>query len=70
MKYAVEIGSGAMIYKDVFWYSKIIKGRRDTGTNMVNKHDDLISLLLFFFQNKESRLKMVYFPYENVYISY
>jgi hypothetical protein len=55
MKYAIEMGSGAMIYihtefhKNWFSYSKAGTHRQD---------EDCISLLLFyFFQNKGSGLK-------------
>jgi hypothetical protein len=55
MKYAVEIGSGAMIYVPSFMKNgsgieKLIGW--DSQTH--RQHGDLISL--FFFQNKESRL--------------
>jgi hypothetical protein len=58
MKYAVEMGSGAMIYIPSFleigsgiqkWIEGVTQTHRQQG--------DLISLLLFF-QNKESKLKM------------
>jgi hypothetical protein len=57
MKHAVQIGSAAMIYKQSF--ITIIPGiqkliGRDSQTH--RQHDDLISLLLFFF-NEKSRLK-------------
>jgi hypothetical protein len=51
MKYAVEMGSGAMIYvhtrfyKDWFRHSEVDKG--DTQTH--RQHGDLMSLLLFYF---------------------
>jgi hypothetical protein len=55
MKYAVEMGSGAMIYTPSFikgWFSiPKLMGWGDTQKNY------LISLLLFIFQNKESMLK-------------
>jgi hypothetical protein len=58
MKYAIEMGSGAMIHIPTF--IKISSGiqkviGRDTKTH--RQHCDFISLLSFF-QNKESRLKM------------
>jgi hypothetical protein len=58
MKYAVEMGSGTMVYIPSFIKSrsgiqKLIRG--DTQTH--RQQGDLISLLLFL-QNKESRLKM------------
>jgi hypothetical protein len=58
MKYAVEMGSGAMIYipsfiKNGSGIQKLICG--DTQTH--REHGDLISLLLFF-RNKQSRLTM------------
>jgi hypothetical protein len=57
MKYAAEMGLGAMIYIPRFitigsGIQKMITG--DTFTH--RQHGDLLSLLLFF-QNKESRLK-------------
>jgi hypothetical protein len=57
MKYAVEMGSGAMIC-----IPSLIKIGSDIqkligGIHRHRQHGDLISLLLFF-QNKESRLKM------------
>jgi hypothetical protein len=56
VKYAVEIVSGAVIYIRSFIKSdsgiqKLIRG-------IHRQHGDLISLLLFFFQNKEKDLKM------------
>jgi hypothetical protein len=56
MKYAVEMGSGAMIYKTRFiktgsGIQQLIRG--DTQT--LKQHGDFISLLIFS-QNKESRL--------------
>jgi hypothetical protein len=60
MKYAVEMGSGAMIYIPSF--IKIgsgiqkLMGRGDSQTH--RQHGDCISLLSLF-QNKESRLKTV-----------
>jgi hypothetical protein len=57
MKYAVEIGSGAMIYIPSF--IKIDSGiQKFIGRiHRHSEHGDLISLHLFF-QNKESRLKI------------
>jgi hypothetical protein len=57
MEYAVEMGSGAMIYVPSFIMigsgtQKLVRG--DTQTH--RRHGGLISLLSFF-QNKESRLK-------------
>jgi hypothetical protein len=46
MKYAVEMGSGAMIY--IPSRSKV--GMEDTQTHI--QHGDRISLLLFFFEGK------------------
>jgi hypothetical protein len=59
MKYAVEMGSGAMIYIPSF--IKIGSGfqkltERDTQTQ--RQLGDLIGLL-FFLQNKESGLKII-----------
>jgi hypothetical protein len=56
MKYAVEMGSGAMIYASSFieigsGVQKLIRGYIDH-----RQHGDRISLFLLF-QNKESRLK-------------
>jgi hypothetical protein len=56
MKYAVEMGSGAMIYIPNFIkigsaIQKFIRGETQTH----RQHGDLISLLLFF-QNMKSRL--------------
>jgi hypothetical protein len=58
MKYAVEMGSGAMIYIPGFMkigsgIQKLIWG--DTQTH--RQQGDLISLILYF-QNKESMLKI------------
>jgi hypothetical protein len=59
MKYAAEMGAGAMIYILSFIkigpaIQKLIgRGIKQTDT----QHGDLISLILFFL-NKESRLKM------------
>jgi hypothetical protein len=58
MKYAVELGSGAMMYIPSF--IKIgsgirkLMGKGDSQTD--GEHGDRISLLSFFFQNKNSRL--------------
>jgi hypothetical protein len=53
MKYAVEMGSGAMIYIPSFIK---IGGRGFTDKQAHRQHGDRINLLLFL-QNKESRLK-------------
>jgi hypothetical protein len=55
MKYAVEMGSGAVIYIQSFikigsGIQKLIDG--------YTQHGDRISVLFFFFQNKESGLKL------------
>jgi hypothetical protein len=59
VKYAIEMGSGVMIYIPSF--IKIGSGIRKLmgggGTQIHIQHGDLIILLLFF-QNKESRLKI------------
>jgi hypothetical protein len=60
MNYAVEMGSGALIYAPSFInirsaIQKLIG--RDTHTDTHRQQGELISLLLFF-QNKESRLKI------------
>jgi hypothetical protein len=59
MKYAIEMGSGAMIYIPSFrkfgsCIQKLIGG--DTKTRRHRRYGDRISLILFF-QNKKSRLK-------------
>jgi hypothetical protein len=58
MKYAVEMGSGAMIYLPSYITvgSAIQKLIGATQTHRHKLHGDRISLLLFF-QNNESRLK-------------
>jgi hypothetical protein len=55
MKYAVEMGSGAMIYKSSFvnigsGISKLIRG--DTDSKVISE------AYFYFFQNKKSRLKV------------
>jgi hypothetical protein len=55
MKYAVEIGSGAVLYKPSF--IKIGQGIQKLIRGIHRQHGDLIRLLVFF-QNKESRLRM------------
>jgi hypothetical protein len=57
MKYTIEIGSGAMICIPSFietgsGIQKLIRGYRQAH----EQHGDLMRLLLFFFQTKESRL--------------
>jgi hypothetical protein len=54
MKYAVDMGSGAMIYIPSF--IKICSGIQKLIRELHRQHGDLISLLLFS-QNKESMLK-------------
>jgi hypothetical protein len=59
MKYTVAMDSGAMIHIQSFiktgsGIQKLI--RRDSQPH--RRQGDLISLLLFFFQNKESGLKI------------
>jgi hypothetical protein len=59
MKYAIDMGSGAMIYIPSFMkigpgVQKLLK--RDTQTH--RQHDDLISILVFLFQNNECNLKI------------
>jgi hypothetical protein len=59
MKYAVKMGSGAMIY--ILSFIKIVAGIQTLigGNSQAHRQQgDRISLLLFF-QNKESRLKKV-----------
>jgi hypothetical protein len=53
MKYAVEIGSFAMIPG----FMKTGSGVRKLARWIHRQHDDLISLL--FYQNKESMLKYI-----------
>jgi hypothetical protein len=48
MKYAVEMGSGAMIYTPSF--IKIGSGIRKLIRDTHTQHSDLISLRLFFFK--------------------
>jgi hypothetical protein len=57
LKYAVEMGSGAVIYIPSFIKICIAIQNLDGG---IHRHDDRISLLLFF-QNKESGLKMYFY---------
>jgi hypothetical protein len=68
MKYTVEMSSDAMICIPRFikigsGIHKLIVGytdaqiRRHTDTQIHRQHGERISLPLFFFQNKESRLK-------------
>jgi hypothetical protein len=59
MKYAVEMGSGVMIYIPSFiqigsGIHKFVKGYTQTH----RQNSDLVSLLLFFFRNKESMPKI------------
>jgi hypothetical protein len=55
MKYAVKMGSGAMIHIPSF--IKIGSGIQKLIGGIHRQQRDLISLLLFF-QNKESRVKI------------
>jgi hypothetical protein len=56
MKYAVEMGSDAMIYIPSF--INICSGiQKLIGNGRIHTHTDIS--LLSFFQNKESRLNMV-----------
>jgi hypothetical protein len=55
MKYAVEVGSGAMLYIPSF--IKIGSGIQKLIEGIHRQHGDL-SLILFFFSNYESRLKI------------
>jgi hypothetical protein len=60
MKYAVEMGSGVMMYIPSFvqigsGLQTFVKGETQTH----RQHGDFISLLLFF-ENKGSRLKMYF----------
>jgi hypothetical protein len=55
MEYAVEMGSGAMIY--TLSFIKIGSGiQKMKGVGIHRQRDDLISLFLFFFLNEESKL--------------
>jgi hypothetical protein len=56
MKYAGELGSGAMIYIPSFMKNGSATQNLIGGTRTHREHSDRIYLLLFF-QNKESRLK-------------
>jgi hypothetical protein len=59
MKYAVEMGSGAMIYTYIPSLTNTGSGiQKLIGGGTHTQEADLISLLLIF-QNKGSRLKMV-----------
>jgi hypothetical protein len=55
MKYAVEMGSGAMIY--ILNFVKISSGIQNSIGKIHRQHGDRISLLSFY-QNKGSRLKI------------
>jgi hypothetical protein len=54
MKYAVEMGSGAMIYIPSF--IKIGSGIQESTRGKYRQQDDLMSLQ-YFFEYKKSRLK-------------
>jgi hypothetical protein len=56
MVYAVELGSGAIVYKDCFRHLDVNKV--DSKTH--RQHDDCINILLFF-QGKERRLETTEF---------
>jgi hypothetical protein len=56
MKYAIEMGSGAMVYIPSF--INIGSAIQKLTGGIPREHGDRISLLSFF-QNKESRLKIV-----------
>jgi hypothetical protein len=59
MKYAVEMGSGAMTYTSSFIKTSSEIQKLMGGDSQTHRqHGNRISLILFFFQNKESRLKM------------
>jgi hypothetical protein len=62
MKYADGMGSGGVIcyiHKDWFRHSAVERRHTHTHrhTQTHRKQDGLISLLYFFFQNKENKLK-------------
>jgi hypothetical protein len=59
MKYFVEMGSGAMIY--VLSFRKLGSAIQKLVREIHRQHGDLISLLSFFFQSKESRQKYMEF---------
>jgi hypothetical protein len=54
MKYAVEMGSGAMIY--ILSFIKIGAGIQKLLKGIHRRDGDRISLLPFFFQNKEGKM--------------
>jgi hypothetical protein len=57
MKYAVEMGCGAMIYVPSFiQFGSGIKNRWGIHMQMQRQQGDMMSLLSFY-QNEESRLK-------------
>jgi hypothetical protein len=57
MKYAVDMGSGAMLYKYIPSFIKIGSGIEKLTGETHSQHGDLISLRVHsFFQNKECRL--------------
>jgi hypothetical protein len=59
MKYAIETGSGSMIYIqsfiDWFSHSEVERGYTDT------QHGDCISLLLFFQNKKQAKIVKCHF---------
>jgi hypothetical protein len=58
MKYAIEMGSGAMIYIRIF--IKIGLGiRKFMGRGFMHRHTGDLANLLLFFQNKGSRPKRI-----------
>jgi hypothetical protein len=61
MKYAVEMGSGVMIYRPTFIKIDlgIQKLRWGAGDSQAHRQRGDLTSLLLFFQNKESRLKGV-----------
>jgi hypothetical protein len=57
MKYAVDMGSGAMIYTPS--YIQIGSGIQKLIGGIHRQHGDRISLISFF-PNKKNRLKIIY----------
>jgi hypothetical protein len=63
MKYAVEMGSVAMIYIQRFIKIGSIIRKLLRGIHRHSQHGDLVRLLLLF-QNKEIRLKIIFWKNE------
>jgi hypothetical protein len=59
MMFAVQMPSGVMIYIPSFRHSEVDVWGGGSNSPSHRQHDDLTSLLLFyFFQNKERRLQI------------